>query len=131
MGGALGVAVLGSITAASYHQQISSSKVVAALPPAAAHAARDSIGGAVEVAGRMGPAGHQLVADASAAFVHGMSITLLIGAAVALGGAVVAMVFLPARPPDAAPEAELVEDLAVDELRDRAAVHAELVDARA
>ncbi len=131
VGGALGVAVLGSLTAASYHQQVASSKVVAALPPAAAHAARDSIGGAVEVAGHLGPAGHQLVADASAAFVHAMSITLLIAAAVALGGAVVAWVFLPARPADDAPEAELVEDLAIDELRDRAAAHAELVEARA
>ncbi len=131
VGGALGVAVLGSLTAASYHQQISSSSAVAALPPAAAHAAQDSIGGAVEVAGRMGVAGHQLMADASTAFVHGMSVTLLIAAAVALGGALVALVFLPARPPDAAPELDLVEELAADEMADRAAVHAELVDASA
>ncbi len=48
------------------HQQMSSSRVVAALPPAASHAARDSIGGAVEVAGHQGPVGHQLVADARA-----------------------------------------------------------------
>ena len=130
VGGALGVAVLGSLTAASYHQQVGSSKIVGALPPVAAHAARDSIGGAVEVARHLGPAGHQLVADASAAFVHAMSITLLIAAAVALGGAVVAMVFLPARPADDAPELDLVQELADDEGRDRAAMAGELVDTR-
>ena len=114
VGGALGVAVLGSLTAASYHHQIASSKVLAALPPAAAQAAHDSIGGAVQVAGHLGAAGHQLVADASAAFVHGMSTTLMVASVVALCGAAVAMAFLPARPPDAAPEADIVEELAED-----------------
>ncbi len=117
VGGALGVAVLGSLTAASYHQHISSSATLAGLPPAAAQAAHDSIGGAVEVAGHLGVAGHQLVADASAAFVHAVSATMLIGAAVALAGAVVALLFLPARPPDAAPEPELVADIAEDRAR--------------
>ncbi len=112
VGGALGVAVLGSLTAAAYHEQFGATKSVAALPPAAAHAARDSIGGAVEVAEHMGAAGQQLVADASASFVHAMSTTLLIAAVVALGGAVVALIFLPARPPDAAPEPDLVDEIA-------------------
>jgi EmrB/QacA subfamily drug resistance transporter len=120
VGGALGVAVLGSLTAASYHREIASSPALAALPTASARAAHDSIGGAVEVAGRLGAAGHQLVADASAAFVHAVSATMLIGAAVALGGAVVALVFLPARPPDAAPEPDLVEEVAEDLVKDLA-----------
>jgi EmrB/QacA subfamily drug resistance transporter len=121
VGGALGVAVLGSLTAAAYHQQIASTKSVAALPPAAAHAARDSIGGAVEVARHMGVAGQQLVADASASFVHAMSTTLLIAAVVALGGAAVALAFLPARPPDAPPEPDLVEEIAEEREADREA----------
>jgi EmrB/QacA subfamily drug resistance transporter len=120
VGGALGVAVLGSLTAASYHSHMSSSKALASLPPAAAGAAKDSIGGAVEVANKLGPTGHQLVADASAAFIHGMSATLVIASIVALGGALVALVFLPARPPDAEPEPDLIEDIEADEARDQA-----------
>jgi EmrB/QacA subfamily drug resistance transporter len=121
VGGALGVAVLGSLTAASYHSHISSSSTLHALPAAAAGAAHDSIGGAVEVAGKLGPAGHQLVAGASAAFVHAMSTTLLIGAVVALGGALVALLFLPARPADDAPEADILADIEADQLAELAA----------
>ena len=107
VGGALGVAVLGSITAASYHASIDGSSVVAALPAQAQAAAHDSIGGAVAVAHQLPVGGAQLIADASQSFVHAMNSTVLIGAAIALAGALVALLFLPARASEA--EDELVE----------------------
>jgi MFS family permease len=107
VGGALGVAVLGSITAASYHASIEGSSVVAALPAQAQAAAHDSIGGAVAVAHQLPVGGAQLIADASQSFVHAMNSTVLIGAAIALAGALVALLFLPARATEA--EDELVE----------------------
>jgi EmrB/QacA subfamily drug resistance transporter len=97
VGGALGVAVLGSLTAANYHGQMQSSAALANLSPGAHDTARDSIGGAVAVANRLGGGGTQLLSDASSAFVHAMSTTALVGAAVALAGAAVAWRFLPAR----------------------------------
>jgi EmrB/QacA subfamily drug resistance transporter len=100
VGGALGVAVLGSITAASYHASIDGSSVVAALPPQAQAVAHDSIGGAVAVAHQLPVGGAELIADASQSFVHAMNSTVLIGAAIALVGALVALVFLPARASD-------------------------------
>jgi len=100
VGGALGVAVLGSLAAAAYHGKIASSKVFASLPGSARAAARDSIGGAFQVAPRLGASGHQLIADASGAFVHAMSVAALVGGVAALGGALVALLFLPARPGD-------------------------------
>jgi hypothetical protein len=91
------VAVLGSLTAANYHGQMQSSAALAHLAPGAHDTARDSIGGAVAVANRLGGGGTQLLSDASAAFVHAMSTTALVGALVALAGAAVAWRFLPAR----------------------------------
>jgi EmrB/QacA subfamily drug resistance transporter len=110
VGGALGVAVLGSITAASYHASIGGSSVVAALPPQAQAAAHDSIGGAVAVAQQLPVGGAQLIADASQSFVSAMNSTVLIGAAIALAGALVALLFLPARAEDAVEELDLFVD---------------------
>jgi EmrB/QacA subfamily drug resistance transporter len=106
VGGALGVAILGSITAASYHAHVAASKVVALLPAQAQGAVHDSVGGATVVAQKVSAAGHpavagQLVADARLAFVQAMSATVLIASVVALAGALVALVFLPARPAQA------------------------------
>jgi hypothetical protein len=57
---------------------------------------RDGIGNALVVAQKLGTG--TLAADAKVAFVHAMSSTVLIAAVVALGGALVALVWLPARP---------------------------------
>jgi Na+/melibiose symporter-like transporter len=100
VGGALGVAVLGSLAAATYHAKIAGSKVYASLPGPARAAARDSIGGALQAAPHLGAAGHQLIADASAAFVHAMSVSSMVAGVAALGGALVALLFLPARAGD-------------------------------
>jgi EmrB/QacA subfamily drug resistance transporter len=116
VGGALGVAVLGSITAASYHASIDHSRVLAGLPAPAQAAASDSIGGAVAVGHQLGASGTQLIQAASESFVHAMSSTVLIGAAVALAGALVALLFLPARPADEIDEFDEFDEVdALDE----------------
>jgi EmrB/QacA subfamily drug resistance transporter len=80
VGGALGVAVLGSILQSGYSSHIGS---------AAPAAARDSLGGALQVGGA------QLVEHARHAFVSGMSTASLVAAAIAFAGAIIAFVALP------------------------------------
>jgi len=100
VGGALGVAILGSVLSSSFGSAIA--PALRGLPASAAAAARDSIGGASFVAARMGgPDGRALLQAARGAFVIGMGHAVLIAAGVALLGAVVALVFLPARARDA------------------------------
>ena len=116
VGGALGVAILGSLLAAGYHSSMDASAAVQALPAPAAAAAHDSLGGAMHVAGQLGAAGQPLLADATRAFVDAMSSTVLVGAAVAArrrpGGADLAAV---AGPGQAVEEAEF-EPISDDEL---------------
>jgi Na+/melibiose symporter-like transporter len=103
LGGALGVAVLGSVLAGGYAAQMTG--VVRGLPAAAAAAARHNLGDALTAAHRLGgPAGEGLAAAARAAFIHGLAVTELAGLAVALAGAVVALAFLPARARPRLPE---------------------------
>lgn len=68
------------------------------LPPPAASAASDSVGAALSVAGRIGPQASELVQAARSAFVEAMGDAVLVAAGVALLGAIVALMFLPARP---------------------------------
>jgi EmrB/QacA subfamily drug resistance transporter len=111
VGGALGVAILGSITASSYRSSVTASPVYAAAlkqsPPAAA-ALKDSIGSATALATQLpADAAKVVTATANAAFVHALDHTVVVGAIIALIGAAVAAIFLPARPeadPDAAIE---------------------------
>jgi EmrB/QacA subfamily drug resistance transporter len=109
VGGALGVAVLGSVLASTYSAAMT--PLVTALPPPAAELALDSVGGAARVAGEIGEAGAALVRAAASAFVDGMGNAALVAAGVALAGAMVAAVFLPARPDD--PHADLSSDAGV------------------
>jgi Na+/melibiose symporter-like transporter len=118
IGGALGVAILGSIAAASYHGSVSTASLTASgLPADAASAAHDSIGGAVSEAGRLGAAGQDLAARASNAFVDAMGTTLKVAAAVAVLGALVALIWLPARAIEAdADELGELDEIALAEL---------------
>jgi hypothetical protein len=93
VGGTLGVAVLGSLLASSYGSRMDGA--VAGLPPEAAAAAGDSVGAAHQVAAQTGAA--DLAAAANAAFMHAMSSTATVAAAIAVAGAVIALMFLPAR----------------------------------
>jgi len=58
--------------------------------------ARDSLGGVLAVAARLGPAGTELAEAARVAFVEAMGTAAFVGAGVTLLGA--AVTFLPARP---------------------------------
>ena len=106
VGGALGVAILGSLLASAYRSSLG-----AGVPAAA----RASVGGALGVArGLGGEPGAALAAAAKSAYVDGMGVGVLVAAGVALLGSAVALVFLPSRAkPDEAPSAE--EAVAVDE----------------
>ena len=94
LGGALGIAVLGSIGVAIYRAEVAS-HLPAGVPPAATTAARDTLGAAVEVAGTL-PAdtGGAVVDVAREAFVTGMHVTSTISAAIAVAIAVVSLVVL-------------------------------------
>lgn len=96
IGGALGVAILGSFWQGSYAERVAGA--AAALPPDAAAAVRSSFAGAVAVAAQIGgQPGATLLSAARSAFVDAMDWTCLIGVAFAVAGLVVAVVYLPAR----------------------------------
>jgi hypothetical protein len=99
VGGTLGVAVLGSIMASVYGSQIVGALSGTPLPTAARAAAGDSLAAALQVAAQVGgTAGQDLASAARDAFVQAFQIGSLVTGAVALAGAVIALVFLPARP---------------------------------
>ena len=91
VGGALGVAVLGSVLNAAYTHRLD----VTGLPPAAAHTARESVVAGLAVART---AGSSALADsATHAYVHAMSTVMLTSAGMAVLGIVVAATLMPAR----------------------------------
>jgi EmrB/QacA subfamily drug resistance transporter len=103
VGGALGVAIVGSVFSSVYASHVTSDVTALHLPASAATAANSSVGGALEVATKIGgPAGQTLASGAREAFVAGMHHGVIVGAAVAIFGALVALAFLPARAPEAA-----------------------------
>lgn len=93
VGGALGVAVLGSALAAAYGNALA--PAVHGLSAPLAAAARNSLGAALQVAGRLGGSGPALRGAAQVAFVQAMSLVVLIGVGMALAGVLVAALFLP------------------------------------
>jgi EmrB/QacA subfamily drug resistance transporter len=96
LGGALGVAILGSLAAPVYAAGVR--PVTDLLPQAAATAVGDSLAGAGAVAGMLpGPQASALLGLARSAFVDGMAVAVLAGAVVALVGAAVALALLPGR----------------------------------
>ena len=103
VGGVLGVAVLGSLLSSVYGTRVLDT--LRDVPAAVSNAASDSVGAAVQIAARVaGEPGQALATTARSAFIHGMDVSLLAAAGVALLGALVALLFLPARA--AAPEPE-------------------------
>ncbi|MFI6644825.1 MFS transporter [Streptomyces sp. NPDC050504] len=71
-GGAFGIAILGSIGTAVYRDDVAG-RLPADLPPGAADSARDTLGGAVEAAGRLpAPTGDEVLAVTREAFAHGL-----------------------------------------------------------
>lgn len=96
VGGALGIAVLGSVLSTAYRNDIEGR--LTALPAGVRHTAGESIEATLGVADRLGPRGEALIGPAHDAFLHAMHITALWGAGIAVLGAVVVALFLPGRP---------------------------------
>jgi DHA2 family multidrug resistance protein-like MFS transporter len=94
LGGALGIAILGSIGVAVYRGELGAA-LPAGVPREAAAVARDTLGGAVGVAGQLpGGVGGALLEVARQAFTHGLQLTAGLSAVVAVGIAVLATVGL-------------------------------------
>nr|WP_260867867.1 MFS transporter [Streptomyces sp. SAJ15] len=121
VGGALGVAVLGSLLSTVYRTRIEGE--LAAFPGltvAERHAAGESIEATLAVAEDLGPAGRALTDPAKEAFLHAMHTTALSATVIALIGALVVWFFLPGRqevPPGAetTPRPELDRDRSRDQ----------------
>ncbi|MDQ3537237.1 MAG: MFS transporter [Actinomycetota bacterium] len=98
LGGALGIAILGSIGVAIYRGELAN-RLPADVPPEAAAIARDTLGSAVAVAAELpDQLGAAVLATAREAFVHGMQLSSAIAAVVAAGLAILAVVALRDRP---------------------------------
>ena len=98
VGGALGVAVIGSQFSTRYQGRMAAALAPYHFPAGVESTILGSIGGALDVAGREGGmAGEMLAGWARAAFVSGMDLALLTGALVAVAAAALAVVALPGR----------------------------------
>jgi len=99
IGGALGVAILGSVFASAYTATLQ--PWLAGLSANTATAAQSSVGAAIAIGNQVGGvAGIALVTASKSAFIHAMDRGLAVGAFVALVGAVVALLWLPKRARD-------------------------------
>jgi EmrB/QacA subfamily drug resistance transporter len=99
VGGALGVAVIGSILSTRYQHHLTASLAGAPLPAGALHTALGSIGGALDVAEKLPAAyGAQVSQAAGTAFMSGLGIALAVGACVTVAGLAIALAALPSRP---------------------------------
>ena len=96
VGGAVGIAVLGSIVSTVYRRALGGS--LDSLPTEARGAADDSIGGALRVAQQLGDEAGAMIATASrSAFVDAFGITMLATAATVIVGAAVTFRAMPDR----------------------------------
>ena len=98
VGGALGVAVIGSALATRYQNHMSTALAGQHLPAGVTHTILGSLGGALAVADRAGGARGALLAHAArTAFINGAGLSMAVGAAVAFSGTVLALAGLPSR----------------------------------
>lgn len=104
VGGALGVAVIGSVLSSTYGARIAEFFAGTPAPPPAVDAAKGSLGGAIGVAQNLRAAGgpsaafaDRLLATANQAFVDALHTGALVAAVATFAGVIVALAFLPAR----------------------------------
>ena len=91
VGGTVGVAVLGTVLNSVYRSNVDT----AGLPAQAADAVEKGVAGGIAVAAKTGSAG--LLNDVRDAFMTSLNTTMLVSAGIAVAGAVLAAVLLPAR----------------------------------
>jgi len=95
-GGALGVAVLGSVLATRYQHRMVTVLATQQVPPAIAHQITGSLGGALGVVAAIGGATSDLLARvARTAFMTGAGTSMRVGALAALAGALLTLWLLP------------------------------------
>jgi len=100
VGGALGVAVIGSLLSTRYQDRLTTSMAGYHVPHAVGTTILGSLGGALGVAAHLGGTLGTLLAHlARSAFISGADLGVRTGAAVAVVGCLVALIALPARPP--------------------------------
>jgi EmrB/QacA subfamily drug resistance transporter len=98
VGGALGVAIVGSLAAAVYRSRLGSTLATAHAPGAVVHQATSSVAAADAIGAHAGgPTGSELLTAAHSAFVDAMAMGIRVAAAVALVAAVAAIFALPRR----------------------------------
>src|SRR5918999_4352265 len=114
-GGALGIAILGSIGIAVYRNRLEDS-VPSEVPPEQADAARDTLGGAAEAAEDLpAPLGAELLDTAQEAFTQGLQVTAVTGAVVLTGLSVLTAVLLRGVPSPAGADEDAPGAVAVPE----------------
>jgi hypothetical protein len=101
-GGTFGVAVIGSVAASLYSSRLAFT-APSHLPAQAASAAKASVGGAILASEALTRAGlthaaNALAASANGAFLHSLAGGCVVAGGVAVTGAIIAGLFLPARP---------------------------------
>jgi EmrB/QacA subfamily drug resistance transporter len=107
LGGAVGIALLGSVLTAGYKSAIAPALI--GLPPELAHPAAEGIGTALAVAGKAGDQGPAIVEAAKHAFVQGWTHSMWLG----VGMAAAALLFLIVRGPS---QRTVTEPVEADEL---------------
>jgi len=114
---ALGVAVVGSLLVSGYRSKLGPAADRLRLGEHETAAARESIGGALGVADRVGGAVAGTLGDAARiAFMSGMRIAMIASAFTLLAGAALAARFLPGRPVETTEEEQVLIVLGLDTL---------------
>jgi hypothetical protein len=112
LGGAIGVALIGSVMAAGYRSGIA--ERAAALPGEQGHVVTEGIGGALATAPQLNPsAGSSLIADAQHAFLGGWSSAMFLAAGVSLVAAIAAALLIPRRTDEQTDDEVVGEELAI------------------
>jgi hypothetical protein len=109
VGGALGVAIIGSLMNTGYQERVTAALAPFHVPHDILGTITGSLGGALSVAAHLGGSlGTELASVARSAFISGMDLGLTVAAGVVLLGAVLALVWLPdyARPAGRPPAAD-------------------------
>ena len=113
VGGTLGVAVIGSVYASVYAARLTAT-MPAGVPGRVAAIAHQSVGAAYAAAGKIAvlghpTLGHSLQHAATNAFLRGLTVGSLVAGGIAVVGAVLAVLFLPAQPAAASPATDEIE----------------------
>ena len=107
VGGALGVAVIGSVMLTRYQSQMATALLGRHVPSSVAQTIFGSLGAALGVAARVGGStGVELARAARTAFMSGNEVALAVGAIVALAAAVLVLVALPSQAPPPPPSSD-------------------------